>query len=260
MKRTPYLEALFPALLMCSGCLWVTSGATAAASGTAPADLRSANWQQTVQYVTDRLPACREYPDSSATVSIGRERISLYYSDQNYGTTESFPLRAAFTAEAHSSAGSWRLFVRFRDDVVTTVVPYLNGSARSDVFFCDGDRETTEGLGIALTRLHELWAGGFADGSQTGGLPEVTVRGRPGTVATLAARVNAADLDLATSSGAEALRLRIDQTARDLCHQLDLMYPDPAVSGPRGTHPNCVRDAVAGAQKRIDELVAAQRH
>ena len=125
------------------------------------------------------------------------------------------------------------------------------------MFFCDGDRETTEGLGIALTRLHELRAGGFADGSPGAGLPEVTVRGRPGTVATLAARVNAADLDLATSRGADELRMRINQMAHDLCHQLDLVYPDPAISGSHDTNTNCVRDAVAGAQKRIDALIAA---
>ncbi len=143
---------------MClTGCLLLMRMAAAyAADSTATAALRGATWQQAVQYIVHRLPACEEYPRHAAAVSIRAGRISLYYADLDYGTTDSFPLRVPFTAEAHSADGSWRLFVRFRRDVVTTDVPYLNGHGRSDVFFCDGDRDTTEGLATALTRLGEL--------------------------------------------------------------------------------------------------------
>lgn len=121
--------------------------------------------------MTGRLPACKAYPRSAPAVSIRGDRVSLYYPDLDYGTIDSFPLRSAFAAEAHGAGEGRRLFVHFRSDVVTTDVPFYKGHNRSDTFSGDADRDTTEGLGAALTRLHQLLASGLAD--QWDSLPEM---------------------------------------------------------------------------------------
>jgi UrcA family protein len=251
------------------GCLLGLVGTCAAAPGTPATALHSASWQETVQYIVQRFPSCKEYPQSTGAASIRGDRVAVRYADLNYGTTDSFPLRARFTAEAHSSDGSWRLFVHFPNDVVTTDVPSLNAQGRSNVFFCDGDMETTEGLAAALTRLHDLLVGGSADGQSDSGLPEVTVRDhrelifmhghhlearREGGLVTLSERLNVADLDLSTPTGAHQLRARINDSARAVCQQFELLSPTSDSS-----YASCVRDAVAEATKHTDELVVAAR-
>lgn len=264
------------------GCVLSVVGTCAADGGTTTAPLNSASWQETVQYIIQRFPACKEYPQSIATASIRGDRVSLYYADLDYGTTDSFPLRASFTAEAHSSGGSWRLFVHFPKDVVTTDVPSLNGQGRSNVFFCDADMDTTAGLATALTRLHELLSGSAA-GQPNSDLPEVTVRDRrqlifmhghrmeartrhvaEGELVTVSERLNVADLDLSTSTGADALRARINDSARNVCQQLETRYPNspamlPGQPGQEKSYAQCVREAVTAATKQLDELVVAAR-
>jgi UrcA family protein len=258
MNSIANLKTIARAAIHCvAGCLLITPASYAADGGIATAPLPSATWQQAAQYVIQRLPDCKEYPQS-AVASIRGDRISLYFADLNYGTTDSFPLRDRFTAEAHSADGHWRLFVRFPGDVVTTDVPSWNGRGRSNVFSCDGDRDTTQGLATALTQLRDLLSGGFSLGEQNAGLPEVTVRDRREGVVTLTERVNVADLDLSTRKGTEELRARITTTARGVCRQLEILYPDfGSASGHEFTHESCVRDAVAEATKRVDERIAA---
>jgi UrcA family protein len=260
------LKAVLQQVVRClGGCLFVVAGASATDSGTTTVALRSATWQEAVQYVIQRLPACTEYPQSAAVVSIRRDRVTLYYADHYYGTTDSFPLRVPFTAEAHSSGGSWRLFVRFRKDVVTTDVPYLKGHGQSDVFFCDGERDTTEGVAAALTRLRQLLTGERPVEQEDSPLPEIIVQDRreaskrsgDGELITLTARVDTAGLDLSTPRDADELRARVSNKAHDLCRRLENRDPDSDLPGRAYETRKCVRDAIAGATKRVDELVAS---
>lgn len=252
-----------------AGWLLVASAAFAAEGGTAASAtaLRTASWQEAAQYVIQALPACKEYSHSEAVVSIRDHRVSLYYADVDSGTIDAFPLQPSFTAEAHGSAGRWRLLVRFQKDVVTTDAPYLNGHGRSAAFSCDGDRDTTEGLGAALTRLHQLLASGLAAQQPDSLLPEIVVQNhrdggrrlREGERITLSARVNAADLDLSAPVGADDLRARVSDKAHDICRQLELRSPDFAFPRDLRANQKCVRDAISGSAKQVDELVAAAK-
>ena len=80
-----------------------------------------------------------------------------------------------------------------------------------------------------------------------------------GELVTMSARLDVADLDLSTSSGAEELHARINDVAQDICHRLDSFYPRGSsdVPGHENTNKNCVRDAVAAANKNADAAVAA---
>ena len=58
------------------------------------------------------------------------------------------------------------------------------------------------------------------------------------------------DLNLRTSSGARELRVRIRDTAHDICAQLAAAYPIPEASGT-----SCYRTALQDAQLRADEAI-----
>ena len=74
---------------------------------------------------------------------------------------------------------------------------------------------------------------------------------------TLSRRVDVSDLDLATADSAPELQARIGGAAQDVCHQLKVLYPNGAtdIPGYEYTNDNCVRDAVAGANERLDAAV-----
>jgi UrcA family protein len=80
-----------------------------------------------------------------------------------------------------------------------------------------------------------------------------------GELVTMSARLDVADLDLSTSSGADELRARINDVARDICHRLDSFYPrgSSEVPGHEDTNKNCVRDAVAAASKSAEAAISA---
>ena len=82
-----------------------------------------------------------------------------------------------------------------------------------------------------------------------------TTIGAPVEEVTLTHRVSYADLDLATHSGAMALKRRVKETARLACEQLDKLYPfeDKA-------EPACIQEAVHRAESQVDEaIVSAER-
>ena len=58
------------------------------------------------------------------------------------------------------------------------------------------------------------------------------------------------DLDLRTASGARELRLRLRDTAHDICAQLAVAYPVPEAPGT-----SCFRTALQNAQLRADEAI-----
>ncbi len=68
------------------------------------------------------------------------------------------------------------------------------------------------------------------------------------TRATLSRAVSYSDLDLADPADARELRMRIRDTARDVCDELRDEAPDLS-----GT--SCYRDAVANAMTRADEAI-----
>ena len=59
------------------------------------------------------------------------------------------------------------------------------------------------------------------------------------------------DLDLATRTGAHELRLRVRETARDLCGRLKIRYPLETADGPP-----CYRTALADAMDQVDAAIA----
>lgn len=82
-----------------------------------------------------------------------------------------------------------------------------------------------------------------------------TTIGAPIEEVTLIHRVSYADLDLATHSGAMALKRRVRETARLACEQLDKLYPLEEKQ-----EPACIQDALHGAQSQIDEAIASAEH
>lgn len=64
-------------------------------------------------------------------------------------------------------------------------------------------------------------------------------------------RVSYADLDLATSTGANSLKTRVQEAAQSACADLDKLYPaaDPDRS--------CARKAEEGAMPKVNEAIAA---
>jgi UrcA family protein len=63
------------------------------------------------------------------------------------------------------------------------------------------------------------------------------------------------DLDLRTSDGADELRFRVSEAARDICSQLVGISPAPQLPG---TH--CYRDAVHAALVRADAAIRDARY
>ena len=82
-----------------------------------------------------------------------------------------------------------------------------------------------------------------------------------GELVTMTRRINFADLDLTAPSAADELHKRINDAAQELCHNLETVYPNGAtdVPGFEHTNENCVKDAVAAADKRVNAAVAAAK-
>lgn len=78
--------------------------------------------------------------------------------------------------------------------------------------------------------------------------------GAPVELSQLSLRVNSADLDLTTASGAAELTRRIRDTARKACDELDRQ--DPLDASPEDTL-SCVREATNGAMKQEQAVIAA---
>lgn len=58
------------------------------------------------------------------------------------------------------------------------------------------------------------------------------------------------DLDLARHSARNELDRRIEEAAKEACNQIDTLYP-------LGPDPDCVKNAIEGAQAQKDAVVAA---
>jgi len=77
--------------------------------------------------------------------------------------------------------------------------------------------------------------------------------GAPVKLVELRHRVSYADLDLKSDSGADSLRKRVHEVARNLCADLDRMYP------PAETDGACKRKAEDAAAPQIEAAIAAAR-
>ncbi len=69
---------------------------------------------------------------------------------------------------------------------------------------------------------------------------------------TVTRRVSYADLDLATYSGATALKRRVESAARLACKQLDKLYPLEHAEAP-----GCIHKAVADADSQVKQAIDA---
>jgi UrcA family protein len=78
--------------------------------------------------------------------------------------------------------------------------------------------------------------------------------GAPIELAQLSRRVNFADLDLTTASGAAELTRRVRDTAREACDELDRQ--DPLDASAEDTF-SCVREATNGAMEQEKAVIAA---
>jgi UrcA family protein len=72
-------------------------------------------------------------------------------------------------------------------------------------------------------------------------------------------RINLADLDLATPEGVKDLHARIEASARAQCNEIRTLSHPLTTQASQYAHlnDNCVKDAVAGARKQADTMVAA---
>lgn len=77
-----------------------------------------------------------------------------------------------------------------------------------------------------------------------------TVKGTPAL--SIVYKVNYADLNLATHSGAVELEKRIKDSAHKVCAQLQKLYPDSV-----DTDPPCVQAATKKAMSQADKAIAA---
>jgi len=83
-----------------------------------------------------------------------------------------------------------------------------------------------------------------------------TYTGIPIELVQLSRRVGYSDLDLSTTAGVDELRNRIQNTAKEACHQLDVLYPLGAPDRDSGTA-QCVQEAIDGATPQARAAVAA---
>lgn len=79
-----------------------------------------------------------------------------------------------------------------------------------------------------------------------------SITGAPIELISIARQVSYADLDLSKTSDANELEKRVDDTARDLCQELDKMYP----LEPKDR--NCVSKASDDARKQVDAAIAGK--
>ena len=92
-------------------------------------------------------------------------------------------------------------------------------------------------------------------GVMTKTVTERSAIGVPTELVTVAHRVSYADLDLATHSGAVALKRRVEDAARMACEQLDKLYPNEEPELPR-----CIHQAVRQASRQVDRAIIAAEH
>jgi len=108
---------------------------------------------------------------------------------------------------------------------------------------------------------------GFLVAQQAQPMPEVKIEatrsvktvghsstGVPIQLVSLSHQVSYADLDLATSAGAQTLQKRISDTAKTACKELDTLYPLEAQSA---QSQSCVKTATDGAMVQANAAVAA---
>jgi UrcA family protein len=87
--------------------------------------------------------------------------------------------------------------------------------------------------------------------SQTVG--ELTVTGRMGDLPVISAAVSYRDLDLATKAGQDELRMRVSNTANDLCDRLG----EGTAGGMEAGIPTCRTDAMNNARDQIRMAIAS---
>jgi UrcA family protein len=76
--------------------------------------------------------------------------------------------------------------------------------------------------------------------------------GIPTEEVTVSRRVGYSDLNLTTHLGTMALRERVKKAAELACKQIDELYPLE-----RSEAPQCIKDAIAAADRQVDEAIAA---
>ncbi len=76
--------------------------------------------------------------------------------------------------------------------------------------------------------------------------------GAPIEETTITRKVSYADLDLASVAGANELQKRVNDTAKELCKQLDDMYP---LTAPTST--DCARKSSSQAMEQVHMAIAA---
>lgn len=85
--------------------------------------------------------------------------------------------------------------------------------------------------------------------------PRRSAIGAPIVDVAMSSPVRFDDLDLTTRHGAQRLRLRVRETARDLCHRLDLAYPVSAADSPP-----CYRTALDEAMPQANAAIRQARY
>jgi len=78
---------------------------------------------------------------------------------------------------------------------------------------------------------------------------KTTIKGAPAL--SIVYKVNVADLNLATHSGAVELQKRIKDSATQACAQIKKLYPDSA-----DTQPTCVETAIKNATAQANKAIA----
>jgi UrcA family protein len=76
---------------------------------------------------------------------------------------------------------------------------------------------------------------------------------------TMDRRISVADLDLTTPDGVKELHSRIEASARAQCNEIRTLSHPLTTQAAQYAHlnDNCVKDAVAGARKQADTMVAS---
>lgn len=92
-------------------------------------------------------------------------------------------------------------------------------------------------------------------GVMTKTVMERSAIGVPTELVTVSHRVSYADLNLATHSGAMALKRRVETAARMACEQLDKLYPNEE---PELSH--CIHLAVRKASGQVDRAIMTAEH
>jgi UrcA family protein len=98
--------------------------------------------------------------------------------------------------------------------------------------------------------------------SRASGLVRGSLPGAPVEVISISQRVSYADLNLASTAGAQAMETRVRNTARTLCEKLDQKYPLSGVEVEtcvRSTVSKGMADVRAAAEKKARTAAVASR-